>query len=172
MAPIMVVKKPSTPIQQDEHERVESVLAEMTRAMQGEFYVPEGLASGPVVMKDGTYRTTTLAPGQELTFKNFYMTKTGAPTAVFEPVDGVEWTQVEFTLKKLDTFFPLFGVTMAERMNFADTLEAVDDLFRHILKTRENGWREQEEENKRREAELLAAEQAAIRDANPLWGRF
>lgn len=167
-----MASKQTQPMPQDERDRMENVLEEMSSTMVGWFGTPDGTPSAPILMGDGTYRTVALAPGQELIFKNFYLTKTGAPTAVFEPIDAQEWVQCEFTLKKLDTFFPLFAGIMAEKMGFSGDLEEAQAVFDHILSSRKNGWRAIEEEKKRQEAELVAAEQAAIRDSNPLWGRF
>lgn len=159
-------------LSQEQWQRATAVLMEMTVAMRTEVYTPDGLLTVPVKLHDDTYKTLALDVGQELIFKEFYLSKTGTPIAVFEPVGHAEWKQAELNFKNLDTYFPLFASTLADRVGLSDEIEEIQVVYDALIKRAEEAWQKQEEERKREEAAKIAAEQERMRKRNPLWGRF
>lgn len=126
-------------------------------------YAVKAPVSTSVVMNDGTFRTKTVDPDVELTFKGARLGKRTQLIFEFTPVDARPFKQVEIDEKKIGETIPEFEAQIARSLGGEDA----DDFLKA-----KRAFIRQIRSQLKKEAEADQQKANAKYQDNPNWGSF
>lgn len=116
-----------------------------------------------VLLQDGNYKNKTVMPENELLFKGMRQGQRSAFLFEFEPVDALEFKQVEFEEKKVFLAMPEFERALVSALGFYEDETWAQAKHKFVIARRAEAEAEKE---------LAEIEQKAKNAEDPSWGIF